>query len=525
VKEKGIATFAFYLSKKAKELDSVFKKQYLKKMQDMQGASKKPIIMIVDDELRQLDALSSLFAKEYSVITADSGEKALELINGMKNPEEISLIISDQRMRGLTGIEMFEKLKDIIPNTIRILLTAYDEKKDIVDSINEAKIYEFILKPFESEELMLRVGRAVEAFERQRELDRYRQNLEKENVSLKESLLSDGLKMPEYFNDIITANPEMNSLFKYIEAIAGFNSPVLITGETGTEKELIAQVIHRIYNATNNLGGDFVADNVAGWNKELFLDTLCGHEKGSFTNALHKRQGLLGIAKDGTLYLEEIGDLPLELQTMLLRLTQEKKYFPIGSDTPLISNARFIFATNKDLNALKDTGEFRKDLFYRLNTHHIHIPPLRERKEDIGPLVTYFIEKASEEYNKEMPSVPDKLIPLLSNYRFEGNIRELRSMVFEAVSLHQSGELSLDIFIKKIQEQGGDIDFSAPKANEGTNNEEKYCIFSTTFPTFEEMVKFYTNEAMKRANDNQTAASKLAGLPRTTFIRYWKGQF
>jgi len=517
---------------------AVFDKERLPKQQKQEETVKKPTIMIVDDEENVLKSMYDLLSEDYHIITAGDGAEALALIQGMEQPQNIGLIISDKRMPQLNGIQLFEKLKEIVPNTIRIILTAFDDKKDIIDAINKAKIHEYITKPFEPEDLKIRVKHAVENFELKREVEEYRRQLEltvdtrteelketrahlveTEKVAdrLKESFFSEGPKHPEYFKEIITQSKKMVDNFKYIEAIAEFNSPVLITGETGTGKELIARAIHLIYNAVNKKGGNFVADNVAGWNEHLFSDTLYGHEKGAFTDAVNKREGLLKQAENGTLFLDEIGDLELPLQTRLLRLIQEKQYFPLGADKPQLTNARFIFATNKDLNELKEKGKFRTDLFFRLNTHKIFLPPLRERKEDIHPLVDYFLKEAAKEFSKEIPRISGQSIALLINYHFPGNIRELRSMIFEAVSLHRPGEqeLSSDVFIKKIREQGGEIDIPVT----GTSG----VIFGESLPTFEEMKRMYANEALKRAGNNQSKAAEMAGLERTTFLRYWKG--
>jgi DNA-binding NtrC family response regulator len=521
---------------------AVFGKEKLQKMKVKKGKDdtvKKHTIMIVDDEKAHLDEMAYMLTEEgYHIITARDGQEAFEIIEKMENPEEISLIISDKRMPNLNGIQLFEKIKEFIPDTIRIILTAYDDKKDIIDSINKAKIHEFILKPFEQEnleDLKIKVKRAVETFELKKELDQHRRKLEymvdkrteelkdtrahllqSEKIAdrLKESFFSAGPKNPEYFKDIITQSKKMLDIFKYIEAIAEFNSPVLITGETGSGKELIARAIHKI----GQQKGEFVPANISGFDDQLFSDTLFGHERGAFTDAKSRRPGLIEKAKGGTFFLDEIGDLQMPSQIKLLRLIQENEYYRIGSDEPIYTDARFILATNKDINALKETGEFRKDLFFRLNTHHIHLPPLREHKEDIPPLVDYFVKMAAGEYSKKIPHIPDKLIALLYHYHFPGNIRELRGMVFEAVSLHQPGdqELSIDVFINKIKDQHGEIDFSET----GTSG----IIFGESLPTFEEMKKIYTNEAMKRTNNNQTKAAKMAELDRATFIRYWKGQ-
>ncbi len=520
---------------------AVFGKEKLQKMKVKDETEKKHTIMIVDDEEQALKSMYSLLSEDYHIINAKDGLEALERIREMEQPENISLIISDKRMPRLNGIQLCEKLKEIIPNTIRIILTAFDDKEDIIEAINKAKIHEFILKTYEPEDLKIRVKRAVETFDLKKELDEYRRQLElavdkrteelkdtrehliqTEKVAdrLKETLFLEGPKHPDHFKDIITKSQKMENIFKYIEAIAEFNSPVLITGETGTGKELIAKAIHNIYKKTNKKDGNFVADNVAGWNELLFSDTLYGHEKGAFTDAVKKREGLLKQAENGTLFLDEIGDLELPLQTKLLRLIQEKQYFPLGSDKTQNTNTRFVFATNKDINDMREKGKFRTDLFFRLNTHHIHLPPLRERKEDISLLVDYFLEEAAKEYNKKIPRMPARLIAMLFNYHFPGNIRELRSMVFEAVSLHPRGEheLSLDVFMNKIREQGGVISEEIDIPGTGIGD----IIFSDSFPTFEEMKRIYTNEALKRTGNNQSKAAELAGIDRAT-LKKWLG--
>jgi len=520
----------------------VFDKERLAKKTEEIG--KRHTIMIVDDEYSHLHSMESLLSEDYHIITAADGMEALALIQKMDQPQNISVVISDHRMPGISGVQLLEKLKEIIPDTIRIILTAFDEKADIIDAINKAQIYEFILKPFDVEDLKIAVKRCVETFDLKKKLEEYRIQLEhtvekrteelkhtKENLRetekvadrLKESIFSEGPKHPEYFTDIITKSKKMLDIFKYIEAIAVSKEPVLITGETGTGKELIARAIHK---ASGKKEGNFVSDNVARGNDNLLEDRLYGHEKGGYTGAINKRDGLLKKAENGMLFLDEIGDLDLNLQSNLLRLIQDKKYSPIGSDIEQTTNARFIFATNKNINDLKEKGNFRNDLFFRLNTYHIKLPPLRERKEDILPLVEHFLEEAAKESNKEIPLLPGNLLSLLYSYHFPGNIRELRSMVFEAVSLHQPDEeqeLSLNIFIKKIEEQGGKIPGSiSDSVPEPDIDGSSMISFGDPFPQFYQLLKFYTHEAMRRAKGNQTQAAKLTGLERPSFLRYLK---
>jgi DNA-binding NtrC family response regulator len=266
--------------------------------------------------------------------------------------------------------------------------------------------------------------------------------LQRENQLLKTHMLSNKLNSPEAFSEIVTNSAAMRSIFQYVEAIAASPRPVSITGETGVGKELIARAVHRL----SQRDGAFVPVNVAGLDDTVFADTLFGHKKGAFTDAREARNGLVEKASGGTLFLDEIGDLNTTAQVKLLRLLQEGEYFPLGSDMAKRSDARMVVATNQDLDVLQSSGKFRKDLYYRLCDHQIQIPPLRDRREDLAVLAEHFLEKASKTLKRKKPTPPEELITLLSTYHFPGNVRELESMVFDAVSSHKSGKLSLDIF-------------------------------------------------------------------------------
>ncbi|NIO86619.1 MAG: AAA domain-containing protein, partial [Candidatus Aminicenantes bacterium] len=257
---------------------------------------------------------------------------------------------------------------------------------------------------------------------------------------------SDRVNHPEAFKEIITNDAKMKSIFQYIEVISSSPEPVLITGETGVGKELIAKVIHEL----SNRNGDFVAVNVAGVDDNIFSDTLFGHEKGAFTDAVRARAGMIQTASGGTLFLDEIGDLSIASQVKLLRLLQENEYFPLGSDIAKYTDARVILATNSNLKFLSKSGRFRKDLYHRICVHRVHVPPLRERLDDIPLLVEHFLHEAAETLKKKKPIVPGELFSLLETYRFPGNIRELRAMVLEAVSSAKSQMLSLKPFKEAI---------------------------------------------------------------------------
>ena len=238
------------------------------------------------------------------------------------------------------------------------------------------------------------------------------------------------------FAEIVTQNPTMHALFRYVEAIARSPQPVLITGETGTGKELMARAVHRLAAPR----GDFVAVNVAGLDDQVFSDTLFGHTRGAFTGADRPREGLITRAEDGTLFLDEIGDLAAVSQVKLLRLLQEGTYYPLGADRPRQSRARVVVATNRDVVQDVQAGTFRKDLYYRLRAHHVQLPPLRARRDDLALLVTHCLAKAATALHKPVPTPPLALYQLLHTYTFPGNVRELEAMVFDAVARHQGGQ-------------------------------------------------------------------------------------
>ena len=259
----------------------------------------------------------------------------------------------------------------------------------------------------------------------------------------------ENLDHPEAFSEIKTTCETMHGLFQYAEAIADSPMPILITGETGTGKELLVNAVH-------SLGahkGELVKVNIAGLDDHMFTDTLFGHGKGAFTGAHNTRPGLIERASGGTLFLDEIGDLSPSSQVKLLRLLQDREYYPIGADLPQFTDARIIAATSLTAQDLFRSDTFRKDLYYRLQTHHLHLPPLRERIEDIRVLLPHFLEKASRELGKKMPTPPKELYTLLCTYHFPGNIRELQSMVYDAVGKHVSGKLSMSGFASYMDER------------------------------------------------------------------------
>jgi DNA-binding NtrC family response regulator len=315
------------------------------------------------------------------------------------------------------------------------------------------------------------------------------------------------MEHPEAFSEIITDSEAMRSIFQYIEAISNTSQPVLITGETGVGKELVARAIHKL----SNRKGDFAAVNVAGLDDNIFADTLFGHKKGAFTGADQPRSGMIEQASGGTLFLDEIGDLSPASQVKLLRLLQDGEYFPLGSDIVKHSDARVVVATNQNLQSLQDSGKFRKDLYYRLCAHQIHVPPLRDRYGDLPILVDHFLEKASKALGKKKPTFPEGLIAFLATYLFPGNVRELESMIFDAVTGCKTERLSMESFRSYFRQEGSILKTEATGQVDAAST-LKGKIETLSHATEKQMII----DALNKTNQNRTKAAQLLGISRRT---------
>jgi len=449
-------------------------------------------ILLVDDEQDFLFSAELILKSERinHVQTCSDSRKVKQLIK----ENQYSLFLFDMSMPHVSGFELLKMVKESVPNVPVIILTALH---DVELAVNSMKLgaFEYLLKPVQDSSLVGAINRALE-----------HNAILDENSKLKQMLLDGSLKHPEHFKDIITQSEKFKALFKYIEAISGTHLPVLIQGETGVGKELISRAIH----FSSQRKGELIAVNVAGVDDNLFSDTLFGHVKGAFTGAEMQRKGLIEQAQDGTLFLDEIGDLSNESQVKLLRLIQENKYYPLGADDPRTSNARIVVATHKDLNALQQIKQFRSDLYYRLQSHKIQIPPLRDRKEDLSILLDHLFEKAANALHKKKPTYPPNLVTLLKNYSFPGNIRELEGMVVDALSRHNQGILSLDTFREKVSFS----ELTTSVKSEESDFKSKKVEFFGVLPTLKEIEELLIAEALNRCDQNQTIAADLLGISR-----------
>lgn len=446
-------------------------------------------VLMVDDEIEALQGSEYVLrAGKVNHILACSDPRKVE---GLLKENPISLVICDLSMPHLSGEEVLTYITEHYPHIPVIILTGSNEVEVAVRCM-QAGAFDYMVKPIEGSRLISGVKRAVEMCE-----------LRQEYNTFKQRILSGELQRPECFEEMVTQHAKMMAIFQYGETIAGTSWPVLITGETGVGKELFARAVHRL----SERKGDLVAVNVAGLDDHVFSDTLFGHNRGAFTGAEKMRPGLIAQAADGTLFLDEIGDMSHTSQVKLLRVLQEKRYYPLGEDMPKQTNARVIVATNRNLKKMQEEGTFRADLFYRLQTHHIHLPPLRERREDIPLLLNHFLERAAQTLNKKVPAYPKSLPLLLQTYPFPGNIREMEAMVVDALSHHEGAVLSMDRF-KQVMGNEQAIDEMEVEGESLFANCEK-------LPSLKDVQKILIQEALQRAHGNQTIAARMLGMTQS----------
>lgn len=451
-----------------------------------------PAVVLVDDEQDILFSYEVMLqgAAIDNVLTCSDSRNLLSLLA----EKEAGVVVLDLQMPHISGMELLGEITANHPQLPVIIVTAANQLETAVACM-KAGAFDYQVKPVEISRLVAGVRKALEM-----------NSLRREISSLRESLLTGRVRNLNAFAAILTRNPKMQSVFGYLEAIAVTDQPVLITGETGVGKELIARAIHTI----SGVVGEFVAINSAGLDDLMFADTLFGHRKGAFTGAGETREGMVARAAGGTLFLDEIGDMSPASQVKLLRLLQEREYHPLGSDRPVASRARIVVATNQNLECLITEGAFRKDLYYRICAHQVEIPPLRDRREDIPLLLEVFLGEAAQALRKEKPSYRPELLSHLSVYHFPGNVRELKAMVFDAVTRHSGGNLTPAAFQKTL---GAKLTSLSSGPAPSVEPERDFAV-TGRFPTLKEMEQYLIDEALNHAGGNQGAASALLGLTR-----------
>ncbi|MBN2411275.1 sigma-54-dependent Fis family transcriptional regulator [candidate division KSB1 bacterium] len=431
-------------------------------------------ILVADDELSQRDALAGFLTKKgFSVITAQSGKEAVAVL---KN-KSVDLILTDLRMPEMDGMELLTAAKDINPNIEVIVMTAYGSIEGATGAMKQGAA-DFITKPVDIEQLEMTVNKVLE-----------HKQLIAENKRLKE-LVNDRFR----FGGIISSGKSMAEALSIASRVAESKASVLITGESGTGKELVARAIHF---ASTRESKPFIAVNMAALPENLVESELFGHEKGAFTGADKFRKGRFESAHEGTIFIDEVGDVPLSTQVKLLRVLQEHTIERIGSSESIAVDVRIIAATNKKLEEMVKTGMFREDLFYRLNVVKIELPPLRQRKTDIPLLINHFITHYSEINNKSIKGLSNDSMDKLMKYPFPGNVRELENIIEQAVVLSRDEIIGVNDLPASVA-QSNDMDYNI-----------KQGTFQQRVEAFE---KKLISEALKNNNDIQTKAAESLGM-------------
>jgi DNA-binding NtrC family response regulator len=457
-------------------------------------------ILLVDDEPDWLGSLSLTLescASISNILTCSDSRQALAILDGGR----VGLVLLDLTMPHLPGEQLLKQIAEQHPEIVVIVVSGLNQLETAV-SCMKLGAFDYCVKTDEEDRIVGAVLRAVRMVEMRQECQ-----------EMSSRLVSRELRHPEAFAAIVTADRSILDIFSYVEAVAKSPQPLLITGESGVGKELIAKAAHTL----SGCRGKLVTVNVAGLDDTVFADTLFGHVRGAFTGAEQVRRGMVEEAGDGTLFLDEIGDLSIPSQVKLLRLLQEGEYFPLGSDLPKRLKARVIVATHQNLPEKERSGAFRRDLYYRLRTHQVQLPSLRERRGDIPLLLDHFLAEAARTLGKKKPTPPKGLARYLTTYCFPGNVRELKAMVYDAVSVHHDRMLSMDTFVKAIeslQSECGATGPDSPRQNPFSGFDE--------LPTFSDAAAFLVMEAMGRASGNQTLASRLLGISQPALSKRLK---
>ncbi len=391
-------------------------------------------LLLVDDETANLQKLQRTFVEHYNVLAARSADEALALLRA----HPVDAIITDQKMPGLTGIQLLEATQEEFPQLVRIVLSGYTEVDDLIAAINMGKVHKYLLKPWVPEDLILAVRESLEKLELQRENERLANELQAANERLQAENRLLRQEMEDGFSrSIIYAGPEMENILQLLRRVTGTETTVLIQGETGTGKELVARYIHRESNRREKI---FIPVNCGAIPRDLVESEFFGHARGAFTGASQEKKGFFEIADGGTIFLDEIGEAPAELQVKLLRVIQEGEIMPLGYHQPRKVDVRILASTNRDLKAEVAGGRFRQDLYFRINVFSVTIPPLRERKKDIAPLALHFLRQYSIRLNRRLGRLRDETQQQLENYPWPGNVRELQNEIERLALLAEPGK-------------------------------------------------------------------------------------
>ncbi len=449
-----------------------------------------PRVLVVDDEQSMRELLEIVLRREgYDVVIADNGRAAVSALES----QPVDLLISDIKMPDMSGVDVLRAARGIDPDILAIMITAFASTETAVEALRLGA-HDYISKPFKVDELKLRVRKALE-----------RVRLQQENLILKRTLNSS-----HQFCNIIGRSDAMLAVFRLVETVATTNSTILITGESGTGKELVARAVH--FNSLRR-ERPFVALNCGALTETLLESELFGHMRGSFTGAASNKKGLIEVAERGTIFLDEIGDMSPMMQVKLLRVLQERKFRRVGGTEEVDADIRIIAATNHDLAKLVAEGKFREDLYYRINVIPVHLPALRERRDDIPLLADHFLARYCEQMAKNLTGISAEAMRHLSAYDWPGNIRELENVIERAVALEQTPTILPDSLPGHVVGQGprpGTQAVALP--DEGIDLEQHV----------QGVEREYIAQALRRAGGVQVKAAELLGMSFRSFRYYAK---
>ena len=441
-------------------------------------------VLVVDDERSMRELLSIVLRRDgYEVFVASDGKQAVEVLKRQR----VDVLITDIRMPEMTGVDVLREAKTIDPAIITIIMTAFASTDTAVDALRLGAADYVHKSPNAVNDLRLRVRKELE-----------RKQLQQENVLLKRAL-----NTPHKFANIIGSSSAMMAVFDLIQTIAPTNSTVLITGESGTGKELVARAIHA---GSSRSDRPFVAVNCGALPDTLLDSELFGHMRGAFTGADTNKKGLLEVAEKGTIFLDEIGEMSTMVQVKLLRVLQERKFRRLGGTEEVEANIRIIAATNRDLSKMVAAGDFREDLFYRINVIPVKLPALRERQEDIQALAEHFVERFAEQMKKDLHGISGAALSCLRNYEWPGNVRELENAIERAVALERTPSVLLDSLPEAVRAA------CAPSLTAAAPVEDTLADGFDLEQHVQGIEREYIMEALRRSNGVKKNAAELLGL-------------
>lgn len=454
----------------------------------------RPAILYVDDENSNLIVFKKAFESDFLVKTCASAQEALDILK----TEHFPLIISDQRMPGMTGIELCEKLVTFSPQSVRMILTAYTETQMLLDAINKGHVHDYIVKPWKKSDLKPVFDRAFENYKQ-----RSMKLRELEERSRQTQTLQEEIKSVFDTGMMVGASSGLKNIMTMIQKAAPTDSTIMIYGETGTGKELIARTIHEQSSRKN---GPFVAIHCAALTKTILESELFGHEKGAFTGADQQRKGRFEVAEGGTVFLDEIGEISADIQVKLLRVLQEKQVQRVGGNQTLNVDVRIVTATNKNLSQMVKDGNFREDLYYRLNVIPVTVPALRDRMQDVPVLADFFLQKFNKQLGKDL-SFSKSAMDHLCKYDWPGNVRELQNILERTVILSSGPEIEPEDLKLNIDEalQVEKVNVAAGSTGSVRHEIQKKEVEKLT-------------EALTQANGNLSEAARALGIARSTLF-------